>query len=425
MKRKLIKLSAVLAVAFTTMLALNVKSVKADTWGQWVYEVNDYEATVTGYTGSDTNVNIPASINGKVVVALRGTFYNNKRIKTVYIPDSVKIIDSVWGGGSEVDINGYAYWDSCDGTFEGCSNLTTVKGAKGVNAYAEETFKQCVSLKSIRLYNISLIPGKMFLGCSSLREITIPDSVTNVAYWSFAECTSLRKVSGGKKVTEYGEGAFRCCKKLSSMELGRTKTIPLFMFYRCKSLAGIKIPTTVTSIQYSAFAYSGLKSVKLPSSLEYIGGGREDETDREGAFEHCVKLTKVTGGKNVKVYGVCAFKDCKQLKSFSFGKVTKIQRFVFAGCSSLNNVTLPSTVRVLGTGAFRDCKKIRTLKLPNKLTTIEPEALWGCDSLKNLVIPRSVTFVTTASIPMNRTVYVYKGSKAAEMIFGLRNVKYV
>lgn len=425
MRNKLMKLSAALVVTFVAALGLSAEDASADTWGQWVYEGNEYEATVTGYTGYDADVSVPSNINGKVVVAMRGTFFNNKSVKSVYIPDTVKMVDSVWGGGSEAWINGYAYWDSCNGAFEGCSNLTQIKGGKCVEAYAEETFKECVNLKKINLGKIKLIPGKMFLGCSSLSNITIPSSVKNVAYWSFAECTSLKKVSGGTKVTEYGEGVFRGCKNLSSVKLGKTKNIPLFMFYKCSSLSNITIPASVVSIQYSAFAYSGLETVKLPNSLQYVGGGREDETDREGAFEHCVKLTSVKGGKNVQVYGVCAFKDCKKLKSFSFGKITKIQRYVFAGCSSLTTVNLPSTLHILGTGAFKDCKKLKTVKLPTGVTTIEKEVFAGCKSLKNLTIPKKVTTIFEESLPQDRAVYVYKDSYAAKVLEGRKNLKLI
>lgn len=423
MKRIGIKRGIALAVFMMMGIVMQKENVKADTWGQWIYEGNEYEVILTGYTGQDVSVTIPSQINGKAVVALRGTFYQNKKIKTVFIPDSVHYIDSVWEGGWEDELNGYKYWDSCNGTFEGCSNLTTVKGGKQVNAYAEETFKRCSKLKSIHLYQCSNIPGKMFLGCSSLKSIQVPDTVKNISYWSFAECTSLKKVTGSKKVTQYGEGAFRNCKSLTSIHLGKTKTIPLFLFYKCSKLSSINIPTTVISIQYSAFAYSGLKSVKFPSSLKYVGGGREDETDREGAFEHCTKLLKVTGGKNVEVYGVCAFKDCKGLKSFSFGKITKIQRYVFAGCSSLWSVKLPSTVRIIGTGAFRDCKKLRKVSMPGKIHTMEHEAFLGCKVLKNLTIPYKVTTIYEDSVPEKRTIRVYKNSYAEKVFSDRLNVK--
>lgn len=425
MKKLSIKIPIVCTLAFAAAFAFNTQNAQANTYGNWVYEDNGYEAVITGYTGSETNVSVPSDIEGRKVVTLRGTFYNNTTVQYVYVPDSVSMIDSVWGGGSEDNINGYSYWDSCNGTFEGCTSLKQVTGAMGVKAWAEETFKRCSSLTSVKLYNITLVPGKMFLGCSSLKNISIPNTVKEEGYWAFAECTSLKKVYGGNGVKKYGEGVYRGCKCLSSVNIGKTDYLPMFMFYKCAALQTVKIPTTVKSIQYSAFAYSGLTSVTLPSSLEYVGGGREDETDREGAFEHCVKLTKVKGGKNVKVYGVCAFRNCKKLSSFSFGKVTKIQRYVFAGCVSLTKVTLPSTVKTLGTGAFKDCRRLQTVKLPKNLKTIENEVFAGCKVLKNLTIPKNVTTVYVGSLPEKRAVYVYEGSQAATALAGRENLKYV
>lgn len=400
--------------------------VKADTWGAWVYEGNQYEATITGYTGTDANVTVPSSINGKVVVALRGAFYNNQTVQTVTIPDSVKIIDSQWGiPGTEDKINDYVYWDTCYGAFENCRNLTKVNGAKGVVAYGEETFKECTKLTSVKLYKIDSIPGKMFLGCSRLVNISIPTSVKAVGYWAFAECSSLQNVYGGTGAKEYGEAVYRSCKNLRTVNLGKTKTIPMFMFYRCAKLTSIKLPTTLTSIQYSAFAFSGLKSVALPSSLQYVGGGREDETDRDGAFEGCKSLTKVTGGKNVQVYGVCAFRNCKNLQSFSFGKITKIQRFVFAGCSNLKSVNLPTTLKILGTGAFQDCKKLSKVKLPYSLHTVGKDVFAGCTALKSISIPSKVTSIYESAIPEHTKITVKDKSEAAYVFITRPNLKVV
>jgi len=49
--------------------------------------MDDY--AVTGYTGSEKDVVIPAQYRGKPVVAMLGTFQGNKEIVSVSIPQSV------------------------------------------------------------------------------------------------------------------------------------------------------------------------------------------------------------------------------------------------------------------------------------------------------------------------------------------------
>ena len=47
-----------------------------------------------------------------------------------------------------------------------------------------------------------------FEGCSSLKSVTIPNSVTSIGSWAFEDCSSLKSVTIPKSVTEIGEYAF-------------------------------------------------------------------------------------------------------------------------------------------------------------------------------------------------------------------------
>ena len=112
--------------------------------------------TITGYTGSSTNVVIPSSINVNgedipVKVIADNAFYDNDTITSVTIPDSVTAIGD------------YAFYY--------CSNLKTV------------TISENSQLTSI---------GDFAFGdCSSLTSIYIPDSVTAIEGHAFRNCSNL------------------------------------------------------------------------------------------------------------------------------------------------------------------------------------------------------------------------------------------
>ena len=52
-------------------------------------------------------------------------------------------------------------------------------------------------------YTVTEIQGEVFEFCSSLTEVTVPDSVVNIGAWAFSSCENLTKVNigrGGKNI---------------------------------------------------------------------------------------------------------------------------------------------------------------------------------------------------------------------------------
>ena len=112
-------------------------------------EVNG-KITITGITGRDANISIPAEIDGRPVTAIgSGAFKGRKSIKTVIIPDSVKYIG--------------------DEAFENCTNLISVNITEGVTTIGEGAF----------------------FGCESLTSADIPNSVTDIGQSAFSDCPDL------------------------------------------------------------------------------------------------------------------------------------------------------------------------------------------------------------------------------------------
>ncbi|MBQ9993532.1 MAG: leucine-rich repeat domain-containing protein, partial [Clostridia bacterium] len=75
------------------------------------------------------------------------------------------------------------------------------------------------------------IGGRTFKDCSSLTDITIPDSVTRIFDWAFFGCSSLTGITIPDSVTSIGN----------------------LVFSSCSSLTYITIPDSVASIGYRAF----------------------------------------------------------------------------------------------------------------------------------------------------------------------------
>ena len=98
------------------------------------------------------------------------------------------------------------------------------------------------------------IANEAFYGCSSIVNVTIPNSVTSIGDGAFYDCSSLTDVAIGSGVTSIGGNAFTNCSSLTSVTIPDSVTsIGNNAFGSCSSLTSINIPSGVTSIGKCAF----------------------------------------------------------------------------------------------------------------------------------------------------------------------------
>ena len=110
---------------------------------------------------------------------------------------------------------------------------------------------------------------------SFIKKGVIEDGITYVGSYAFANMTmELKEVTLGKDITEIGDKAFYCTRKVANYTLpeGLTK-IGEFAFSGTDSLKGIKIPDSVTEIGADAFNRGGMYGIVIPKSVTTVGKG--------------------------------------------------------------------------------------------------------------------------------------------------------
>ncbi len=282
----------------------------------------------------------------------------DKNTKNIVVPDYV------------TTINEYA--------FSNCSLLETaalpsnsryVKISKGL-------FYGCTSLKSVSIPStVTTIDSYAFGGCSSLKRIDIPNTVIAINYCAFQE-------SGLEEVTLpynsiykiIGERLFYGCTLLKSVSIPNTiTTIDKYAFHSCSSLKTIDIPDNVTVINMSAFEESGIENIELPSGLTYI--------DSE-VFKACHFLKTVVINNKVRTIYPQAFEECIALENIVIpDSVTEIDEQVFESCTSLKTITLSKNLGRLEDYAFKNCTALEKITLPKALTVIYDRAFECCDNI--------------------------------------------
>ncbi|MBR7033968.1 MAG: leucine-rich repeat protein [Clostridia bacterium] len=387
MKKTVFSRTLSLILTLTAVFGLFIFSPAASAArsGGWEYEVENGEATITGYHGSDWRLEIPSEIGGYPVTGIGAYAFRQTRLYSVAIPDGVTVIGD------------YAFW--------GCTALTSVTVPESLTSIGKGAFRDCAGLADDDGFIIFRNILSYYLGPGGF--VVIPDGVTSIAGAAFAGCKNLTGVEIPESVTEIGSSAFSSCDGLINVKIGSgVKSIGSSAFHSCRSLTGVTIPEGVTDICDWAFSgCTSLTSVTIPDSVTNIG---------DYAFIYCESLTSMTIPDSVASFGDGAFRDCTGLADddgfvivgnilFDYvgpggyvtipSNVTRISDSVFSERADLTGVYIPSGVTDIDGWAFNGCSGLKSIKLPGGLKEIGADTFGGCTGITHLIIPDSLNYL--------------------------------
>ena len=362
---------------------------------------SDGNATIKKYKGSDTQVQVPETIDGyKVTVIAANAFANCPGLESIEIPGTITRIES-YAFANDINLSSIKLSDGLttigEYAFSNCQSLSSIVIPDSVVKMDAGVFASCNNLFDVQLSkNLEQLDGRAFYDCDGITSIEIPSSLvkSGKAYWNFAteygpfyDCNGLKTVTFEKGATTIPTGLFANCPGLESIEIPGTITrIESYAFANCKSLESIVIPDSVTKIDRYAFVGCGsLKNVKLSSNLTEIG--------RE-AFKDCTSLESIEIPKSIERVvsnGSGPFTGCTALKNITIEEgMTSIPGALFAD-SCITTIKIPNTVTYIGTDAFAGCKSLESIVIPDSVTKIDRYAFVGCGSLKNVKLSSNLT----------------------------------
>ncbi len=290
-----------------------------------------------------TTVAIPQ--NSKLQIIKENAFYNDGKLASINLPSNISYIG--------------------DKAFYGCSALTSIKLPESITYLGKYAFYSCKSLTSANiLCNIDAIQEYTFYNCTSLKNISLSKGITTIGDYAFYKSgfTTLVVPNTVSTINQY---AFAECPNLTTVVFSEgIKTIGLRAFYRCSKLTKVNFPYGLEYIQTGAFDNCSLSASDMifPDTLKLIGGA---------AFYYCnfsnVENIHIPG--SVKTIEVNAFYFAKvQSVTFGYG-VETIGSSAFEGCRT-TTLELPASITKLGDKAFGQTSALKTLTLSNSITDI-------------------------------------------------------
>jgi len=248
-----------------------------------------------------SSINIPSSVKSIGSQA----FYDCTKLEAVYITDLQAWLNIQFASsganplsyGQNLYLNGelFTNLEIPDGvesigaySFYNCKSLTSItipNSVKSMGLYATEG---CENISSVNIFdlkswlNITFDTGAnplyyakhLFLNGKEIKDVVIPDDMTEIKSLIFEGYTNLNSITFHNKITSIGDAAFYGCAKLKDINIPNSvNTIRSQAFQNCSGLSSVTIGSGVVTIGDNAFSEcKGLENlICLPKAVPQTG----------------------------------------------------------------------------------------------------------------------------------------------------------
>jgi len=409
--------------------------------GSYKYSIaSDGKVRIEEYTGSEKDVVIPDTLDGKAVAEIGGEAFYDTNAVSVRIPAGVNYIDGNPFLDSYslkeiiVDDKNETYYSE-----DGVLYLSRA-GKITLMAYPQGKTESSFTVPD----NVDEIGVAAIYG-TQLAELNISSKVSYVYRHAFSYNSKLTKLdmSACTGLDALGDMAAAGCSALTDLQLPpMLKEINAGSFASCSALAQVDLPETLEKVGQNAFAATAMKSVRIPESvtkLEYCAFGYDENLNPiedfvvigkpgSAAQTYCTDADEDYDYKNdfqfLDVSSADLLDDASTFETKTFGEYMYTEKdggIYILTCSAVtptieipdeidgkpvtciysaafyqNNaskIVIPDTVSKIGEAAFVNCENLTDLELPPSLKELGNQALAGCIKLEKIEIPESCEII--------------------------------
>lgn len=293
---------------------------------------------------------------------------------------------------------------------------------------------------------ISVITPDMFSGCTSLSEITVPETVVKMINTSFDTCASgiqVHYIGSKPNILDGNEVGFMKVS-YSTYESRNMTSVRMFIIPEesgfenkiefmyisdasdnvKESLSGHSLgevfsATTGTNVMYFSKYVSGasfeimvcFSSNDIVIPVDFFNRGWAEPSNGviksisfpdnvigldKGSCFYLPSLTSLTLSDNIRTIGDSGISRCGVLSITMPSKLETIGANAFQECTGLTEIVLGNNIEEIGSGAFAGCY-FQNITLGNNLETIGSGAFSGCQYLTSITIPSSVVSIGSSA----------------------------
>lgn len=345
-----IDLSTIESLGASCMSGTAIERVELPNLKSWDYGVFEDCKKLTSVTFPVTIDNIPTR-----------AFWNCENLSTIDLSHC-----SIIGGGALYN----------------CTSLTDIKlfnvkqtewttGYENYQSCKVGSFMNCNNLTSVDLGSIQKLGDRAFYGCTSLKKITLPSTITNLGWECFDGATIVTSMAIVPPVIDKSED--------------ETSSIPMGEFVL------VNVPEASLDSYKSANYWKDMAKRIFPIGTKFdydvtteAQPSTSDLLDKVGLKNaNSIVSLKVKG--SINSYDVMVIRnkmDNLHYLDLSDANVVENSYEYYTGCSTKNDT--------IGRNAFRELSKLVTISLPNSVKAIESGALYKCTKLKSVVLPENL-----------------------------------
>ncbi len=394
----------------------------------WAFAADDVEISIVFESGSSVDksmfrfaspdTSIVSVDLGPVSTIGSRAFMNCAGLRTLIIPDSVRVLDSTVLAGCS-GLRDITLPISLSVAVNGNGNvgelsLTSLHFTPGTGTGCSysNNYQDTLWYTATGTYNVYLDEGIVSIGnnmyLKPLENVTFPSTLRSIGANAFCN-SSIDAVVLNAGLVTLGDNAFGNTPITrvtipDSLVVSDTSAAP---FKDCTQLASATLPITINYANHMFDGCTNLTSFTFTKGENGVGYNyTENEAPMTIWYEICqTKDITVNFGTGIVSIGAHMFHGSAGplgnglSGTVDLGGITSVGAYAFAGCSNMSEVIFGNAMTTIGAHAFENCTRLTSITLGSSVRSLANGTFYNCSSVRSLSVPASLDTVRNDDDP--------------------------